>query len=243
LTDGELSERIRLLGETYSRFWAVYPLPVYAESWLGAEAKRFYSLFEETRAATGGVYEQAQDALAKLVSEAAARKKIPSVFALSALPNEDFASLDSSELRARFDYCVYEASEEENVVLTGARAREFTRGILVGVEEQRVLKGKPVFSRGVVRGRVARIFTLADLKAAPAGSVIVSPMTKIDFVPFLRKAKAIITDEGGITSHAAIIARELGIPCVVGVKRATDVLREGSEVEIDCDSGVVKALK
>jgi len=65
-------------------------------------------------------------------------------------------------------------------------------------------------------------------------------MTRQDFVPAMRKAKAIITDEGGIICHAAIIARELDTPCIVGAKIATQVLHDGDIVEVDANLGKIK---
>ena len=68
-------------------------------------------------------------------------------------------------------------------------------------------------------------------------------MTRPEFVPLMKKAGGIITNEGGITSHAAIISRELGIPCIIGTKIATKVLHDGDLVEVDADNGVVRILE
>ena len=59
----------------------------------------------------------------------------------------------------------------------------------------------------------------------------------------MRKAAAIITDEGGITSHAAIVSREYGIPCIVGTENATKVLKDGDRVEVDAIKGLVKIIQ
>ncbi|MBI2176404.1 hypothetical protein HYU40_03610 [Candidatus Woesearchaeota archaeon] len=59
----------------------------------------------------------------------------------------------------------------------------------------------------------------------------------------MQKAAAIITDEGGVTSHAAIVARELGLPCIVGAKSATKSLKDGDKVEIDAETGIIRKLK
>ena len=64
-------------------------------------------------------------------------------------------------------------------------------------------------------------------------------MTNPDMVPYMKKASAIVTDEGGITSHAAIVSRELGIPCIVGTGNATSVLRDGQIVTVDAVHGKV----
>lgn len=68
-------------------------------------------------------------------------------------------------------------------------------------------------------------------------------MTSPDYILAMRLASGIITDVGGLMSHAAIVSRELGIPCIVGTKIATKVLKDGDEVEVDADNGVVKIIK
>ena len=68
-------------------------------------------------------------------------------------------------------------------------------------------------------------------------------MTRPEFLPLLRQAKAIITDEGGLTCHAAIISRELGIPCIIGTKMATRILKDGDLVEVDANKGIVRKIK
>jgi pyruvate,water dikinase len=67
-------------------------------------------------------------------------------------------------------------------------------------------------------------------------------MTRPEYMPAILKAAAIIADEGGITCHAAIVSRELGIPCIVGTKIATQALKDGDLVEVDADKGIVKIL-
>jgi len=71
------------------------------------------------------------------------------------------------------------------------------------------------------------------------GEILVTSMTRVEFVPLMRRAKAIITNEGGIACHAAIVSRELGIPCVIGTKVATDRLKSGDKVKIDLKLGIV----
>ena len=68
-------------------------------------------------------------------------------------------------------------------------------------------------------------------------------MTSPDYLPAMKRAAAILTDEGGMLSHAAIMSRELGKPCIVRCKIATKVLKNGDEIEVDADNGVVKIIK
>ena len=75
------------------------------------------------------------------------------------------------------------------------------------------------------------------------GNVLVAAETTPDFVPAMKIASAVVTDQGGITSHAAIVSRELGVPCVIGTKIATKVLKDGEVVEVDAVKGIVRRLK
>ena len=74
------------------------------------------------------------------------------------------------------------------------------------------------------------------------GDVLVTGSTGPEMILACKKAGAIVTEEGGITSHAAIISRELGIPCVIGTQIATQVLKDGDEVEVDANNGIVKKV-
>ena len=75
------------------------------------------------------------------------------------------------------------------------------------------------------------------------GDILVTGMTRPEFVPLMKKSSAIITDEGGITCHAAIVSRELKIPCIIGTKIATQILKDGDLVEVDADNGVIKIVE
>lgn len=97
-------------------------------------------------------------------------------------------------------------------------------------------------SLGKATGTVRIITRVADLQKIQSGDVLVSTMTSPKYITAIKKVVAIITDEGGIVSHAAIIARELGIPCIVGTKIATKRLKSGDNVEVDATNGVVKLL-
>jgi pyruvate,water dikinase len=87
---------------------------------------------------------------------------------------------------------------------------------------------------------VARVIASADHGAELLpGEVLVTTLTTPDWVPIMRRAAAIVTETGGMTSHAAIVSRELGLPCVVGARDATHVLRTGLAITVDARAGVV----
>ncbi len=99
-----------------------------------------------------------------------------------------------------------------------------------------------VACRGQVRGIVKIVMVPEDCKKMKKGQVLVSNMTHPDYIFGIKKAAAIVTDEGGISSHAAIVAREMNIPCIIGTKIATQVLKDGDRVEVDATKGVVKKI-
>lgn len=109
----------------------------------------------------------------------------------------------------------------------------------VMVERKVVLKGLPA-SPGIYAGRVKIALTHEEAaKVMEKGDILVTKMTNPDWVPYMRIAGAIVTDEGGMTCHAAIVSRELGIPCIVGTKNATQVLVNGGYYTVDAKTGVI----
>lgn len=103
------------------------------------------------------------------------------------------------------------------------------------------IRGNIVYP-GKVYGHVAIINDFHDFYKMKKGKILLTSMTKPDFLPIIRKAAAIVTNEGGITSHAAIIAREMKIPCIIGTEIATDVLKDGDLIEVDANKGVVRKI-
>ena len=106
--------------------------------------------------------------------------------------------------------------------------------------ELRGASAQPGMARGIARIVTTENIEFADIQP---GEILVCDNTDVRFLPLMKKAGAIVTDRGGILSHAAIISRELKVPCVIGTKNATEILRGGDEVEVDASSGVVRILK
>lgn len=106
-------------------------------------------------------------------------------------------------------------------------------------EAKAVVKGLPA-SPGVAYGKAKVCLTLDDAKQLmQKGDILVTKMTDPDWVPYMRLAAAIVTDEGGMTAHAAIVSRELGIPCIVGTREATKVMKTEEYYTVDARAGVV----
>lgn len=104
------------------------------------------------------------------------------------------------------------------------------------------LDGQPVFN-GLVKGVVRIIKVKDDLSRLRKGEIIVTANTYPDFLPGMERAGAVVTDEGGMLSHAAITCREMKIPCIVGTKFATQLFIENDEVVVDANQGIITLIK
>ena len=113
--------------------------------------------------------------------------------------------------------------------------------IIIQNDETCHLKGNVVFGKNC-EGKVCKIFNEEDFEKFEDGDILVTPMTTPIFMKVIKKAKAMITDEGGITCHAAIISRELKIVCIVGCKNATKILKDGDIVKINGSTGEISIL-
>ena len=110
-----------------------------------------------------------------------------------------------------------------------------------GSSGKKTIKGFTAY-KGKVKGVARLVFSKKDYQKVKEGDILVTSNTNPDYLPIIKKAAAIVTDEGGLLCHAAIVSREFKIPCVVGAKIATQVLKDGDLVEVDADKGIVRAL-
>lgn len=106
------------------------------------------------------------------------------------------------------------------------------------ISGKQILQGEPA-SPGVATGIVNILKSAREIGKIKRGDILVTDMTTPDFVPAMKKAVAIVTNKGGQTSHAAIVSRELGVPCVVGTKTATITLKQGRVITVDGAAGKV----
>jgi phosphoenolpyruvate synthase/pyruvate phosphate dikinase len=158
------------------------------------------------------------------------------------LKNEEI-NISKEDINNRIsEYILF--TKNENFILISSRdtISRIKKIIQNKDSEDDFLKGSSA-AGGFVIGKVFVINSIDKLKNFKEGEILVTSMTAPDYVMAMKKASAIITDEGGITCHAAIIARELKKPCIIGTKIATQVLHDGDLVEVDADQGIVRILK
>jgi phosphohistidine swiveling domain-containing protein len=187
-----------------------------------------------------------------LCKETARRKNISYTILRWAVPDQIKGLLNGNEvdvqqIKQQGEHCVviFDQDDQKTEIYRGRDAAEKEKELLgeeINFSEITEIEGNCA-NAGRVEGRVRILLTPREMDKMQPGEVLVTTMTSPDFVPAMKKSSAIITDEGGITCHAAIVSRELGIPCVIGTKIATKVLKDGIKVEIKANHGLIKVIK
>lgn len=193
---------------------------------------------------------QAHVALDKLFKEITSRLGIEPVVLKYVTLYELKQNLENArklrELWKRRAESIFITGVEECVfrIIEGAEAERMAKEMLPKTEKTNFVKGA-VGSKGanpIIIGTARILFSPEEIGRMNEGEVLVTQMTTPEFVPAMRKAVAVVTDEGGVTCHAAIVSRELGIPCVIGTKTATKVFKDGDLLEVDASKGTVKLV-
>jgi len=151
---------------------------------------------------------------------------------------------DKRTLEDRNEFCLIFPEQSKVKILYSKEAKEIEQEYFKesGKKDIKEFKGNIAYP-GKVRSRVKIIESLNDAEKFKQGDILVAHNTTPELVIIMKKAAAIVTNEGGITSHAAIVSRELKIPCVIATKIATKVLKDGDMVEVDANEGVVRKIK
>jgi pyruvate,water dikinase len=158
----------------------------------------------------------------------------------------NFISPEDLNERYEFFFCGLLSGEE--VRWQGEQAREMSTKLIPSIDTSiRELEGQ-IGWRGKIQGNCFVIHWDAEdvtleIANMPEGSILIAGQTRPELMPAIQKASAIVTDEGGLLSHAAIVARELKKPCVIGTKFATKVFKTGDLVEVDAEKGIVRVLE
>lgn len=146
----------------------------------------------------------------------------------------EFVLKKIKERQAGFIYLV-----KNKKILIGNDYQGWHKKLLPQLEKPEV-KGRVAYGEGgVVRGKARIHFAFSKTMELNPGDILVCGMTNPQMIPYLKQATAIVTDEGGLLCHAAIISRELKIPCIVGTKRASTIFQEGDMLEIDLKTGII----
>jgi pyruvate,water dikinase len=161
-------------------------------------------------------------------------KEVSSIFSIKIYKND---------IQNRINGCCYIWKNDKSYVITDKNI-DRTKKIMFEDKNQRNIKEFTGLcaSPGKVIGVVKVCKSSTEVGKVQKGDILVAIMTRPDYIIGMKKASAIVTNEGGITCHAAIVSRELGIPCIIGTKIATEILADGDQIEVDANNGVIKIL-
>lgn len=144
--------------------------------------------------------------------------------------------------RSRQKIYSYLFKDGKEFIFSGSKVKKEINKLLSIGKGLKVIRGLAA-QTGLVKGKVRVVHNYRELKKLKKGEILVTEQTTPSFVVALKKAVGLVTDLGGLTCHAAIVSRELGIPCIVGTKVATQVLKDGDKVEVDATQGIVKKIQ
>jgi len=149
---------------------------------------------------------------------------------------------DAHYINDTIGYSVSYFDSNKIYLLVGEKAKKLSSQlILPKIKEVKELKGQCGYP-GLVKGEVCIVNHAREMSKFKDGQILVSIVTDPSLLPIMKKAAAFVTNQGGLTCHAAIVAREMKTPCVIGTKIATQVLKDGDKVEVDAENGLVKKL-
>jgi phosphohistidine swiveling domain-containing protein len=200
-----------------------------------------------------GVYQKSYVVMDKILGELARRMDFDMTQIKYVIAYEIKDALSSNkvlELKTkvmeRMIMCCYHI---KNQVMTIYEGNECERKIseLLPIEEgisqkDEIIKGMIAY-KGKVTGIAKIVLNVTDMEKVNDGDILISSSTNPDLIVAMGKARAFVTDMGGITSHAAIVSREMKKPCIVGTRNATRLIKDGDLIEVDANNGIVKILK
>lgn len=210
------------------------------------ELKKWLFTLSEARLKTEQVYRNLENYLEAIAQNIAQNKKYTKEMVLSLTKEEfkkyflDFKLPKKDELKERYASSSLIFYDGDDQLFMGEIVKKVEKVVYTNLQTH-IIKGEGM-GNGKTRGYVKIILDPAKVDSFNRNDVLVTGMTRPEYLPLIKKAKAIITDSGGILSHAAITARELRKPCITGTKSATRILHDGDLVEVDSEKGIVTII-
>jgi phosphohistidine swiveling domain-containing protein len=235
----------------YLKYWTYYGFALYVDYALTGSPNRIEGFQKQLNLlrrnpAYLSVQEKILKPLCREVAKRAFGKRSDSL--LFALPPEIEAFLQG---RKKLNEKLYLERERHSSIITerghikilaGRESEELEIKITSNKKEKEERLFGSGASSGVVRGEVKVVHSIRDLSKVAQGDILVAPMAIPSYLTAMKKAAAFVTDEGSLFCHAAIVAREMGKPCIVGTQRATRVFKDGDFVEVDGSKGIIRKL-
>lgn len=151
---------------------------------------------------------------------------------------------DDMEMARRFkNYAMIVRNAETSLIIDPAEIKKLETEYSVDVAKKTEIHGNMACLGGIIRGRAKVCLDKNEIGKVGRGDILIAQFTTPDFVPAMEKAAAIVADQGGLSSHAAIVSRELGVPCVIATMNGTRIIHDGDLLEIDARKGIVKIVE
>ncbi|MBS3116522.1 hypothetical protein J4421_02900 [Candidatus Woesearchaeota archaeon] len=250
----EAKVHLQNLKETFRKLYLFYPLPIFlAGPWReefirihGKSGETVIERLNDIRSHSEGVLKENDNFMRKWLGPKLQEHGIPREY-LKLLSVEEIDNLVNSDkvpakskLDERAKGYFYLSGKIHPIISLEKFLKE--HDLLLDEENNNsdLLKGTVAYANGVVQGKVKMILNSEEIHNFQPGEIFVTTMTAPDYLPIISKAKALITDDGGLTSHAAIIARELRLPTITGTRFATKILNDGDLIEVDTIKGMVR---
>ena len=208
--------------------------------------KKLLPSFESARLYAEPVFELSEKFVYNFAKQVSKQSGYPSELILSLTKKELYdyfsgsALPDKKELLQRYNNSALVFDETRSQIFVNSELKKIEK-IIFGEQSDTTLTGVSAFPGKVTA--IARVIN--DPKKGStlkSGEILISGMTRPEFLPIMKRASAFVTDSGGVLCHAAIVAREMKKPCITGTKLATKVFKDGDLVEVDADKGIVRKI-
>lgn len=239
--------------KTYSHYRGVIrkyynahmPVKYFADTLDSKELDTFLLILQKARVGAESVFTNTILFDRAVARQVAKETKLPVKNLLDLTRDELIATWGKKEplpkdLKTRHTFSVLVFVKNKPQLFTGRQAKEI-QSILTHVDASSDITGSTAYP-GKITGSVRIVLDPSKARDFRIGDVLVTRMTRPEFLPLMKKAAGFVTDAGGILSHAAITARELKKPCIIGTKIATQVFKDGDRVEVDATKGIVKKI-
>ena len=236
----------RLVDATFSHVPPNFVIKKAADYLDEERLKKYLPNFSRARTYTEPVYDEVDSVLKKIVQVISKQEnvaatwmryithdEIKNYFEKGILPPLDI-------LRKREKGCALWFHDGNCTFYFGKEFREIKKKMMI-VYRRKVIKGTTAYP-GKIRGIARVVFDPHRVNVFNSGDILVTGMTRPEYLPLMEKSAGFVTDAGGILSHAAIVARELKKPCVIGTIVGTKKIKDGMMVEVDADKGIVKII-
>jgi pyruvate,water dikinase len=211
------------------------------------ELKKYLPLLEDARLYAESIFRNTENFLEEVLNQIAKQNKYSKNILLAATASEINDYFKNKKLpnqqaiKNRFNRSALIIKKAKQQLYVGNEVKKI-EDVVTFLDTKAHLRGQSAY-KGKVTGVVRIVLNPKKVVVFKKGDILITGMTRPEFLSLMKKSAAFVTDAGGILSHAAIMARELKKPCIIGTKFATKIFKDGDTIEVDADKGIVRKIK